>query len=90
MNLFTSVITTLYYNYLSVCIAAARLVHGVGLVHLPSRLRTAHLEVSAGQPVHCTCTLGEVSIPLSQLLFHYLMLICLSCLKIEDSVPVLM
>lgn len=51
-------------NDLFVCIAVAGLVHGVGLVHLPSGLRPAHLKVSSGQPVHCTCTFGKVSIPL--------------------------
>ncbi len=40
--------------------SASRSVHGVGLVHVPGRLRTAHLKVPAGEPLHCACTSGKV------------------------------
>lgn len=69
-------------NDLIVCVAAAGLVHGVGLVHLPGGLRPAHLEVPSGQPVHRTRTFGEVSIPLVQPLFHY------ACLSVCSVCPV--
>lgn len=44
------------------CVSASRSIHGVGLVHVPGRLWTAHLKVPAGEPLHCASTFGEVCI----------------------------
>lgn len=49
---------------LCICFAAPRLVHGVGLVYVPGRLRPTHLKVSSSQPFYCTSTFGKVSIHL--------------------------
>lgn len=46
---------------ISVCFAAPGPVHGMGLVDLLGRLRSANLQIPESEPSHCLGSAGEVS-----------------------------